>query len=242
MNTKSLGWIPIVATLLAGCSSNGGNAVANPDASTPKSGSGTTAPEPKSGGDAITIAYKPKLGATTTYDVKMEMLGGPPPGGLAVKMKVTPKDAGGGKINVESVTEGLPVVGNVTSIAMLGPDGKLIKVTTNGKEAPKGSEGVPGKGFLPDRPVKVGDTWGGTYSISGRPSGIECRLDKVESVGGTQLATIAIDKIDVPEFTLAEPGVAVVETATGLLRSMRMPVTMKFNQQPVTTVFTMERK
>src|SRR5579862_6741441 len=124
-----------------------------------------------------TFAFKPKPGDAATYDMKVSgsMAGQPFNFSGTVKVKVS--DGGSGKVKVETVTEGMPT-GNKTEIETLDADGKVLSATVDGTEVKDASSGASTRDMLPKQPVKVGDTWSGTRTVSGQTMTAEYKLEK----------------------------------------------------------------
>jgi len=212
MTIKAFSLISLVAVLLAGCSSGGNNLGAKGGGASDSAG-------------GITFAFKPKIGESATYAMKMSIAGGPQPMTLDGTVKVTNKDAGSGNVDIETTSDGLPG-GSHTTVQTIDPAGKVLKFTMDGKPGDVGMEGgASTRTMMPTHPVKVGDTWTGTQSVGGKSVSDDFKLDKVETTGGVQLATVEISKIDMKDSKLSEPAKVVIEPATGTLHSMSMKVT-----------------
>ncbi|MHB8634855.1 MAG: hypothetical protein ACYC96_00110 [Fimbriimonadaceae bacterium] len=215
--------LPLVA-LLAGCASKGNL---------------TEAARTSAGG--YIFAFKPKVGDTATYAMKIgaSALGRPATYTGTLTMKVT--DGGSGNVNLESTTQGLPG-GSQTTVQTFDPTGKLVKTTLNGKPVAGVGSGASTRDMLPDHPVKVGDTWTGSRTIGNQSVTAEYHLSKVEAVGGTQLATVDITKLSLPNGKLAKPGSVVLEPATGMLHSLQLSIIQSVMGQQATEDISMEKQ
>jgi hypothetical protein len=222
---KGIQWLPLVA-LLAGCSS-GANL-------------GVHADDTNGGAKGYTFAYKPKVGDSATYAMKVggTAAGQPISVEATVKMKIT--DAGSGNIKIETTTE-LPT-GSQTTVETLDPSGKVIGASLDGKPVPDASSAGSTRDMMPGHPVKVGDSWSGTRTVGGQTMTAGYKLEKVETVGGVQLATIDITKLDAPQGKLAGPSSVVLEPATGMMHSMKVSLSLTAGTQTVTENISMEKK
>jgi hypothetical protein len=212
MKMKGICWILLVPGLLAGCSSG-----------------------------STTFTFKPKVGETATYAMKIEGTIGAQPMNVDGTLTVTNKDAGSGNIDVETTLTGIPGAGH-TTVETVDSSGKVIKSTVDGKPAPGGGAvGNSTREMMPTHPVKVGDTWSGSRNVNGKPVTADYKLTKLETVGGVELATVELTKLDIPGGKLTEPGKIVIEPATGTLHSTSVSLSMTMNGQTITQKVSMEK-
>ncbi|MHB8636873.1 MAG: hypothetical protein ACYC96_10425 [Fimbriimonadaceae bacterium] len=110
------------------------------------------------------------------------------------------------------VTQVMDENGNIVSTKAVGPMKWMMQGGTMGSTG----------GLFPRKAVHVGDTWTGSSLDVGPKSSVRVKLLGVKSAGGKQVATLHIIPITQSPYAQSGPITVVVETKTGVLRSMEM--------------------
>ncbi|MHB8637177.1 MAG: hypothetical protein ACYC96_11975 [Fimbriimonadaceae bacterium] len=231
---KDFCWVLLAVALLPGCASG---------ASVPSGVSGTTKDQPHaaSKGDGVKFEYKPKLGQTTVYDIKIAGGTAAHPFHTTQTRTVTVTDAGSGNYRVETTLEG-PMTPKTVVVEVLSPKRAVLSTLVNGKTVGAYDGGASPRDMMPDRPVVIGSNWNAKQTVAGKTIESQYKLEKVETVNGVEVATVDIVKISINGGKIIDTGEFVMETANGNVHSWTLHQTIHVNGGTATTDITMVRR
>ena len=217
-------WFLFAAVFLVGCSSSGSTGAAG--AISAKGDSKSDAPLHFGSAQGYRFVYKPPVVGSIVYDVKISGDAAGHPVNMTQTRTLTVTDAGSGNFKVDTVQEG-SVGPKITTVEVVTADRKVLSTTVNGETVDAYAGGASPRDMLPDHAVNVGETWTGKRVIGGKPIEAEYKLDKVDTVGGVDLATVDIVKVNIDGGKIVDTGSFVMEVATGVLHRWKMHQTNK---------------
>ena len=181
-------------------------------------------------GAGYNVKVKYKKGATYRYALatKVNMGAGAPAGGnQAMTMSLSQR-----VVNIQNGITTLEVKATNPQGGNVPP--QTVKVDSSGKVVGNSGQNFNILNGLPNRPLKVGETWRSTSALPGLPPGAKANIAYtfrgVKAVGGRQVAQIDYTINLAGPFAMTGKGSTLLDAADGQIRSSILNGDMRIQQ------------